>query len=144
MSVTVLYTPDVLALAIELARYPLTDNLPLRGEARSKSCGSTIALGLSTEAGAITGVGLRCQACAIGQASAAIFAGSAVGVSAEQIFEMRQTVADWLADDAPLPQWPGFATIAAARNYPARHGAVMLPWDAAVRALTTDAKVCDQ
>ncbi len=135
MSATVLYTPDVLALAIDLARHPLTDDLPLRSEARSKSCGSTIMLGLAVEAGTVTRIGLRSQACAIGQASAAIFASAAVGATIDHIAQTRNAVAAWLTGDASLPQWPGFATVAAARDYPARHGAVMLPWDAAVRAL---------
>lgn len=136
MSTTVLYTPEVLALAIELARHPLTDDLPLRGEARSRTCGSTIALGLAFDAeGAIARVGLRSHACAIGQASAAIFAANAAGVTVGDLRATRTAVAAWLAGEGALPEWPGFAAIAAARDYPARHGAVMLPWDAAVEAL---------
>lgn len=135
MSATVLYTPDVLGLAIQLARYPLTEDLPLRAEARSKSCGSTILLGLSIKDGAIDGVGLRSQACAIGQASAALFAAGAGGIETRRILAMRNAVATWLAGKAPLPQWPGIEIIAAAKHYPARHGAVMLPWDAALKAL---------
>ncbi|WP_232492188.1 iron-sulfur cluster assembly scaffold protein [Novosphingobium kaempferiae] len=137
MATAVLYTPEVLGLAIELAACPLTDDLPLRGEARSKSCGSTITLGLALDdAGRIARVGLRSQACAIGQASAAIFARAASGTSGADIVRVRGEVADWLAGEGGLPEWPGFATIAAARDYPARHGAVMLPWDAAVKALS--------
>ncbi|MFT4054229.1 MAG: iron-sulfur cluster assembly scaffold protein [Novosphingobium sp.] len=137
MSTTVLYTPEVLALAIDLARHPLTDDLPLRGEARSRSCGSTIALGLALdEAGAIARIGLRSHACAIGQASAAIFAANAAGMAVENIRASRAAVAAWLAGEAALPQWPGLAGISAARDYPARHGAVMLPWDAAAQALS--------
>lgn len=137
MATAVLYTPEVLCLAIELAACPLADDLPLRGEARSKSCGSTITLGLALDdAGRIARVGLRSQACAIGQASAAIFAREAAGTSGADIVRLRDEVASWLAGEGALPEWPGFATIAAARDYPARHGAVMLPWDAAVKALS--------
>ena len=32
-------------------------------------------------------------------------------------------------------EWPGFDLLAAARDYPARHGAILLPFDAAVAAL---------
>lgn len=136
MATTILYTPEVLGLAIELARYPLTPDLPLRGEARSTSCGSTIALGLATAAdGTVERVGIRSQACAIGQASAAIFAAGVVGAQPARIAQTRARVAAWLAGDGALPDWPGFATIAAARDYPARHGAVMLPWNAAAQAL---------
>jgi hypothetical protein len=42
----------------------------------------------------------------------------------------------WLSTaDAPLPDWPGLSAIAAARSYPARHGAILLPWKAAMAAL---------
>lgn len=137
MSTKVLYTPEVLALTIELARHPLTDDLSLRGEARSVSCGSTIALGLAIDAqGIVTHVGVRSQACAIGQAAAAIFAGAVVGRSAEEVAAAGQAVARWLSGDDELPRWPGMGTIAAARDYPARHGAVMLPWKAAAQALS--------
>ena len=38
-----LYTPELLGLAVALADYPADPALPLHGEARSKSCGSTLA-----------------------------------------------------------------------------------------------------
>ncbi|KHK91490.1 iron-sulfur cluster assembly scaffold protein [Novosphingobium malaysiense] len=136
MSATVLYTPEVLGLAIDLARYPLTDTLPLRSEARSKSCGSTIALGLSLAAdGRIGKIGVRSQACAIGQASAAVFANAAVGMQSAEIHAAGRAIAAWLAGEGDIPDWPGLTVIAAARDYPARHGAVMLPWNAAMQVL---------
>lgn len=138
MSATILYTPEVLGLAVELARFPLTGDLPLRGEARSKSCGSTIALGLAMGAnGVISEVGVRSQACAIGQAAAAIFARGALGRTGAEIHVAGKAVAAWLAGDGNMPDWPGLAAIAAARDYPARHGAVMLPWNAAMQVLPT-------
>lgn len=138
MATAVLYTPEVLGLAIELARYPLADDLPLRGEGRSKSCGSTILLGLAVDGdGKVARIGVRSQACAIGQASAAIFAAGAMGSDAAQIQQARDAISAWLSDDGALPDWPGLATIAAARDYPARHGAVLLPWNAACQALST-------
>ena len=139
MSATVLYTPEVLGLAVELAGFPLGDELPLRGEARSRSCGSTISLGLATAAdGTGEQVGVRSHACAIGQAAAAIFAQGAPGQDAVRIRAAAEAIAAWLAGDGDLPDWPGLGTIAAARDYPARHGAVMLPWTAAMQALPSD------
>lgn len=139
MSATVLYTPDVLSLAVELSRFPWNDDLPLKGEARSKSCGSTIALGLDIDAqGVITGVGVRSQACAIGQAAAAIFAKAVVGMEAPAVLDAGRAVLDWLEGHGGLPDWPGLSHIAAARDYPARHGAVMLPWNAAMQVLPSE------
>jgi NifU-like protein involved in Fe-S cluster formation len=134
----VLYTPEVLALATGLAAYRLDDTFVLRSEARSRSCGSTLTLGLVFDADdRVERIGLRSQACAIGQASAAVFAQGAQGRSAAEIAGTAQAVARWLADEGPLPAWPGLATIAAARDYPGRHGALMLPWTAVLQLLSS-------
>jgi NifU-like protein involved in Fe-S cluster formation len=138
MTTATLYTPEVLALATGLAAYPWDEALPLRGEARSKSCGSTLALGLGLDAaGRIERVGLRSQACAIGQAAAAIFARAAPGRDAREIAAADEAIAAWLAGTGELPDWPGLAAIASARGYPARHGAIRLAWQAARDLLPT-------
>jgi NifU-like protein involved in Fe-S cluster formation len=133
-----LYTPGVLALATGLAAYPWDAALPLQGEARSRSCGSTIALGLRLDAaGRIDRIGLRSHACAIGQASAAIFAKAAIGLSGPHIHQADEAIAAWLAGEGNMPDWPGLSEIAAARDYPARHGAIRLAWTAARQLLPT-------
>lgn len=131
-SAAVLYTPEVLALATGLAQYPWDETLPLQGEARSRSCGSLIRLGLAIdEAGLIRHVALRAQACAIGQAAAGLFAAGASGRSGSDIRATRDALAGWLAGDGPMPDWPGLSALAAARDYPGRHGAIQLAWQAA-------------
>jgi NifU-like protein involved in Fe-S cluster formation len=138
VATTVLYTPEVLGLATSLAAYPWDESLPLKGEARSKSCGSTIALALATDAeGRIARIAVKSSACAIGQAAAAIFAQAAVGKSAADIAAAERAITAWLAGEGPLPDWPGLVAIAAARDYPARHGAIMLAWQAARACLPT-------
>ncbi|MFM5950009.1 MAG: iron-sulfur cluster assembly scaffold protein [Novosphingobium sp.] len=136
-STAALYTPEVLGLATGLARYPLNDGLPLRGSSRAPVCGSTIELGLASDAeGRITQIGLKAHACAIGQAAAALFAEAAPGRTRAELAESLTSLERWLAGpDAPLPDWPGLTAIAAARSYPARHGAILLPWKAALAAL---------
>jgi NifU-like protein involved in Fe-S cluster formation len=134
-----LYTPEVLSLATAVASYPLGDDLPLRGNARSQSCGSTLEIGLSLEEGQIARVGLRSHACAIGQAAAAIFAAGAAGLTPAEIAAAERQVAAWLAGGS-LPDWPGITAIAAAAGYPGRHAAVLLPWRAASSALPSAAE----
>ncbi len=139
----VLYTPEVLALATDLAAWPWDDALPLRATARSKSCGSALSMGLLLDdAGRIAALGLKPQACAIGQAAAAIFAYAAVGRDAATIDASLAAIVRWLGEREPeasggLPDWPGIAALAAARDYPARHGAIMLAWRAASEALAS-------
>jgi NifU-like protein involved in Fe-S cluster formation len=136
-SAAALYTPAVLGLAISLADFPLSEELPLRGSARASVCGSNIALGLMLDQqGRVTRLGLKAHACAIGQAAAALFAASAVGKDRVEILAALGEIEAWLAEsDAPAPHWPGLLTIDAARTYPTRHGAILLSWKAALAAL---------
>jgi NifU-like protein involved in Fe-S cluster formation len=130
-----LYTPEILALATDLARYRLDEDLHLRGSARSPSCGSSLDIGLTLDAGGrIARIGLRSHACAIGQAAAAIFAAAAAGRDRAEIADAQARLEDWLAGDR-RPDWPGLDILAGAQAYPGRHGAVMLPWRAALAAL---------
>jgi NifU-like protein involved in Fe-S cluster formation len=133
-----LYTPEVLALATSLANFPWDETLPLQGSARSKSCGSTITLGLACDpAGNINRIGIRAQACAIGQASAAVFAAAARGQGGEQIAAAHAALKKWLNGEGPVPDWPGMDALAQARSYPGRHGAIGLAWVAACDLLPT-------
>ena len=131
-----LYTPQVLGLATGLAAWPMDETLPFSSEGRSKTCGSAIALALALDSdGRIARLGLKSQACAIGQAAAAIFADGAPGKRGSEIGESVEAIEAWLFDDGPMPAWPGLDAIAAARDYPARHEAILLPWRVARRAL---------
>jgi NifU-like protein involved in Fe-S cluster formation len=135
-STAALYTPEVLALATSLADFALEADLPLRGSARSSTCGSTLELGLALDGqGRIDRIGLRAHACAIGQAAAAIFAGAAIGQTQTELAAALAELEVWLGNEGPMPGWPGLAAIAAARAYPARHGAILLAWRAAQAAL---------
>lgn len=133
-----LYSPQVLALAIELAAYPLDETLPLRAEARSRTCGSTIAVGLLLDAdGTIDRVGMQVSACAIGQGSAALLARSVKGCGAGSLAETLTGLEQWLAGTGDLPAWPDLDILAPARGHPARHAALLLPWKAASKALSS-------
>ena len=136
----VLYSPEILAAAVGLADFPLDPALPLQGEARSRSCGSMLRVGLLLdEQGHIARIGCRAQACAVGQAAAKIFASAAPGRSAAEIVSARDVLALWLTGEGAAPDWPGIALLDAARDYPARHGAILLAWDAALAALASPA-----
>nr|WP_247713944.1 iron-sulfur cluster assembly scaffold protein [Qipengyuania xiamenensis] len=126
----------MLGLAVELAEYPFNKDASLFGEAHSRSCGSTLAV--SFEPG-FSDLGLRVTACAVGQASAAIFARHAAGRDPAEIAEVTAAIEAWLSAEGPQPDWPDIAMLEAARDYPARHGAILLPWKAALDALSKGA-----
>lgn len=137
-SAAALYTPSVLALATSLSDWPWNPDLPLQGSARSKSCGSAVDLALATDgAGRIAALGIKAQACAIGQAAAAIFARAAIGRDAASVAAAERALRAWLSGEAPRPDWPGLELLEPARAYPARHSAILLAWQAAQGLLHT-------
>ncbi|QDH34869.1 iron-sulfur cluster assembly scaffold protein [Porphyrobacter sp. YT40] len=134
---TKLYSPELLGLATGLAAFPLTDDLPLRAEERSRTCGSVIVLGLALDdAGCVSAVGMNISACAIGQASAAVLAQGITGSNPGHVRLTATAIERWLAGEGELPRWSGIAALAPARDHPGRHGALLLPWKAASAALS--------
>lgn len=132
-----LYTPELLGLALELAHYPLSDDLPVRAEARARLCGSRAEIGLAlSQDGTISRAGARMTACAMGQAAAAVFLRSAPGNDAKKLAAALAQLESWLGDKGEAPSWPDVAILAPARDHPARHAAMLLPWKAALAALS--------
>lgn len=132
-----LYNRDLLALAVATARYPRLTDATVTKTRRAPLCGSRIELDLVTAPdGRIAALGMHSEACAVGQAAAAVFAGGAVGRSAAELAATLAAIDAWLAGADAAPDWPGFAPLLPVRDFPARHGALRLPFAAAVDALT--------
>ena len=137
---TSLYSPQMLALAVELADIPLDPRAPFSGEARSRTCGSTLALGCAIDGdGAISAIGMKVSACAVGQAAAAIFAHGAVGRIRKELLAAERGIAAWLSGGGKLPDWPRLEVLEPALPHKGRHEAILLPWRAALDALSKDA-----
>jgi NifU-like protein involved in Fe-S cluster formation len=125
-----LYNRDILALAVALAEYPRLPGAALHGERRAPLCGSRVAMDLDIAAdGAVRAVGLSVEACALGQAAASLFARGAAARDAAAFDTAHRSLAAWLAGSGTVaPDWPGIALLEPARAYPARHGAILLPF----------------
>lgn len=131
-----LYSTDLLRLAVEAASYPRLSEPDASEDARAPLCGSRIALDIRLDdADHVLAIGLDVNACAVGQASAAILASAVVGRTVDDLRHMADALALWLTDTtAPMPDWPRIVELAEARTYHARHGAILLPWRAAASA----------
>ena len=131
-----LYNRDILALAVATAEYLPNPDARFRVSKRAPLCGSAIILDLDTDdAGRVTHVGMHVEACALGQASAALLARHVQGRGLAELRTARDGIAGWFGGTGDRPDWPGFDLLAPARDYPARHGAILLPFDAAIAAL---------
>ncbi|MBQ95586.1 MAG: Fe-S cluster protein [Actinobacteria bacterium] len=130
-----LYSPQLLALAIELADYPFDGAAAATARARSRSCGSVIELS-SSGSERLADIGLKATACAVGQASAAIFAREAQGMDRAEVGDMLRVLESWLAGTAPSSILPRLELLEPARRHHGRHEAILLPWRAALDALS--------
>lgn len=131
-----LYNRDILRLAASLVAGDRLQDPDGSAEARSPICGSRIQADVEFAAdGKVASLALRANACALGQASAAILRANAVGVDIDTISTLRAGIADGLNDMAPMPdRWPELALLAPAKDYPSRHAAILLPYDALLAA----------
>ena len=132
-----LYTNEILRLATGTVEWPRLDHAHASVERRAPLCGSSLLMDIALgDDGRIAAVGMRPQSCAMGQASATLFARHAVGKDKAQIVAADTAMRDWLTGKSDaLPDWPEIEILAPARDYPARHGAILLPFDAARAAL---------
>ena len=131
-----LYSPDLLGLAVELAEYPFDPAAPAQGRARSRTCGSEIVLSHGGT-DALGPIGLRVSACAVGPAAVAIFAREACAKTYAEIEQAECRIGAWLTGDGSLPDWPRLEQLVPAIPHSARHEAILLPWRAALDALSS-------
>lgn len=130
-----LYNRDILSLAVATAEFLPLPDARYHASLRAPLCGSRIILDLDTDdADRVAAIGLHVEACALGQASAALLARHAAGRSLDEIRAARAAIAGWFGGSGDRPDWPGFDLLAPAKDYPARHGAILLPFDAAIAA----------
>lgn len=131
-----LYNRDILRLASSLVAGDRLENPDGTAEARSPICGSRIQTDMCLDAdGRISALALRANACALGQASAAILRANATGADLATIGDVRAGVEHALKGNAAMPTvWPDLALLAPAKDYPSRHAAILLPYDAVLAA----------
>ena len=137
-----LYTRDILRLAAAIPRLGRLAAPQASAEKRSPVCGSRVAVDVDLDGeGRVAALGQEVKACALGQASAALMGAHAIGRSAAELAQARDALAAWLAGDRDDPgEWPGLEMLVPARRYPARHAAILLPFEAAAEAASIAAR----
>ena len=131
-----LYTIDILRLAASLPEPVKLAKPTGSASERSPTCGSTITTEVQLDGDRVAALAQTVQACAFGQASAALVAQQAGGRSRDEVQAALHQLAGWLSGerDSP-PDWPGFEALAPARSRKARHGAILLPLRALLAAM---------
>ena len=131
-----LYNTDILSLSATLENTALSSP---DGTARqvSKLCGSWLEIDVNIEDGKVTSCALRVQACALGQASAAILKESIVGASLDELREARDGLHAMLKEGAepPTGRFAKLSLLSGVSKYPPRHTSTLLAFEAAVDAV---------
>ncbi len=131
-----LYTTDILRWA---ARIPVESSLVEAhgsAERRSPSCGSVVRAEVALGDGRISDAAFKVHACALGQASAAMLLTRAKGLSPEELIAARAALEYALKQNGEWPShWEELALLERARDYPGRHAALLIGYDALIAAI---------
>jgi NifU-like protein involved in Fe-S cluster formation len=137
-----LYSNAVLRLAADIPRIGRLNRPQASARKVSRLCGSEVEVDVVLQGGRIADLALRVKACALGQASAAILARHAVGVSVATLDKARNSLKAMLKQGRPAPAgaFAELKVLESARAYPARHQSILLAFDAAVDAAQAASK----
>ncbi len=131
------YTREILRLAASIPYLEPLEDLAGATEVRSKTCGSRMRMAVELDwADRVVRLRQWVEACAYGQASAALMAGHAMGRSADEVGSALTELEAWLAGKGDLPTaWPGLDVLAPALARKGRHGAILLPFRTLLAAI---------
>ena len=131
------YTRDILRLAAAIPGQVGFGEIADGVERRSRTCGSRVAVAVSLDGdGRVIGLRQAVEACAYGQAAAALMGTRATRVDQAQAEALADDVAQWLRGDRSAPaDWPELAVLEPALERTSRHDAILLPFRALVAAI---------
>lgn len=132
-----LYSKDVLRKAGNITRTGRLENPDVTVSRTSPVCGSRIRIDLQVADGKVTDYAQEINACALGQSSAAIVAEHVIGKAVDELRAVTWKMRTMLLDGGPPPdgEWTDLAVLASVHDHKARHGAVMLPFEAVIEGI---------
>ena len=137
MTAQTIYSRGVLDLAGNIPRIGRLRRPDATATVHSRLCGSTVTVDLRMADGIVTDFAQEVSACALGQAAASVVAGNIVGANSTELRALSQMMRRMLTEEGPPPEGRlgGLAALEPARDYKARHPAIMLIFDAIVDVL---------
>lgn len=135
-----LYTPDILRLAASIPDHAPLERAQATVMRRSPVCGSRVTASVNLDRqGRIAEFSQQVQACALGQAAAAILGQAIIGRTSADLRAAHDALAAWLKAATAFPEiladhYPRLALFDAARTHTARHASLCLAFDAAAAA----------
>jgi NifU-like protein involved in Fe-S cluster formation len=133
-----LYSREILRRTTQLMHVGRLTAPQASADKVAKLCGSTIHIELNMAGDTVCDFAQEVQACALGQASAAILSQNVVGAKADEIFKARDGLRGLLKGvEAEFPErFRDFAILASVKDYPARHASTLLALEATSEAIS--------
>jgi NifU-like protein involved in Fe-S cluster formation len=135
-----LYAKELLRWAADASRAGHLPDPKRAATVNNAMCGDKVTMEFAVDpTHEITDCRHDTKACVLTQASAAIIAAKADGESAESLARLKTQITAMLKDgkDAPTGKWAAYEIFAPVREHKSRHTCVLLPLEAAEKALST-------
>ena len=131
-----LYSGRILALAANIQRIGRLSAPDATAEKSSKVCGSRVVVDLVLSENRVVDFAQEVQACALGQAAAAVLGANIIGASVEEIEAGRNALKGLLTGGgvAPGGRFADLAILEPVRDFPARHASTLLAFEATAEA----------
>ena len=132
-----LYSAKLLKLAANMPRLGRLPAPDASVEKVSKLCGSRVNVDVTLDGDRVADFAQDVQACALGQALAAVLGANVVGASLAEIEMARDQFRAMLktGGDAPQGRFSDLSMLAPVKDYPARHTSTLLAFEAAAEAV---------
>jgi len=134
-----LYSREILRRTTQLQHVGHLADPQATADRVAKLCGSTIHVELNMEDDTVTDFAQQVQACALGQASAAILSQHVIGAPASEILAARDALRNLLKGEAAdFPErFADLAILSAVKDFPARHASTLLAFEATSAAISS-------
>ncbi len=134
-----LYSREILRRTTQLQHIGHLANPQAVADRVAKLCGSTIHVELNMDGDVITDFAQQVQACALGQASAAILSQHVIGATTDEVLTAREALRNLLkGEPADFPErFADLQILASVKDYPARHASTLLALEATGAAISS-------
>ena len=131
-----LYSARVLALAANMPRAGRLAAPQASAERIAKLCGSRVRVDLVMDGERVGDFAQDVQACALGQASAAVLGAHIVGATIGELQLARDALSAMLKSGGPPPggRFQDLRVLQPVKDFPARHASTLLAFEAALAA----------
>ncbi len=132
-----IYTKTILRFASNIPNAERLKSPDISITRRTAVCGSSMTVDLNIKNGKIEQIGLDIKACALGQASASIFAKNAIGLTLKEVQKLKNELINFLktGDFRIKKPFEDYKYLDPARSVPYRHDSILLVLDSTEEGL---------